>query len=158
MGPYPWLQSLQGCNCFARGLSMAVALRCSSTSPCFKGYLLSMALSTATGASRLSLGHIPFLGTDITMATDALTGSCSAMGLFPATDSWARPAPVWAHPQVTVPSTRAHAALPAAQKQERCPGHLPAQLCHHGCHPSVPRHSPERGEALQPAAKSKLSP
>ena len=45
----------------------------------------------------------------------------------------------------------------AAQKQQWCPGHLPAQAHRHCCYQKVPRHSRVRRSAVQQAAKAKSS-
>ncbi|GAB0187616.1 THUMP domain-containing protein 2-like [Grus japonensis] len=52
------------------------------------------------------------------MATDAPRYSCSGVDLFMATDALGCPAPTRTHPQVTVPSTRAHAGVPACPVQQ----------------------------------------
>lgn len=75
--------------------------RCSFTTSC-----------AATDASRCTC-----LSTDITMATDALR--CTLWcDLSMATDTLGRPAPLWTHPQVTVPSAWLHTALPASPAQQ----------------------------------------
>lgn len=74
--------------------------RCSFTSSC-----------TATSASRCA-----FLSTD--MAADALRCTCSGMDFSMTTDILGCPAPLWAHPQVTEPSSQLHTGFPASPAQQ----------------------------------------
>lgn len=50
------------------------------------------------------------------------------------------PSPSRTYPLVTVPWTGAHRGVPAcpAQAQQRCPGHLLAQVCGHCCYQNIP--------------------
>jgi len=65
----------------------------------------------------------------ITVATDALRGTCSGVDLSTATDGSGCPAPIWTHPLVTVSSTPVHTGVPACPVQPHRYGSDALAIC-----------------------------
>lgn len=134
------------------------ALRCSSTMSC--------ATTGASGSTfsimDLSLGHSP---SEVYLLQHR---SNRGHRHFEVCLLWPRPQMIWGsaptltHPQVPVPLTSVHTSSSlsrtAAQKQQRCRGHLPAQEHCHCCHKKVSRHSRIRWLAVQQDTEAKKQP